>query len=165
MWLALVKMKWILHVSEKFSRLTSNGFFYPYHINWPASNYHTQKNSCIIKYIGPWKKENILRNVGHSLHTYMADAVLIHCIRSTWKIQILNNLRVYPTGNNYLLCCKKCGTGCLWSYTDTIPSSEFCHYTKGVIRVLICLQVVSSGFNGIVCKNVWIIDVLELSCD
>jgi hypothetical protein len=98
-------------------------------------------SSCIIKYIGPWKKENILRNVGHSLHTYMADAVAIHCIRSTWKFQILNNLRVYSTGNNYLLRCKKCGTECLWSYTDTVPSSEFCHYTKGVIRVLIAFRL------------------------
>lgn len=89
-------------------------------------------NSCIIKYIGPWRTENILRNVGHSWHNYTADyAVAIHCIRSTWKFRILNNLCVYPTGNNYnisIYCVvKKCGIECLSSYTDTLPSIDFCH--------------------------------------
>jgi hypothetical protein len=83
MWLVPVKMKWILHVSENFSKVDQQWFFfYPYHINGPLRITKHTTNSYIIKYIGPWKKENILRDVGLSLHTQVADYAVANSLHS-----------------------------------------------------------------------------------
>lgn len=88
--------------SARFGELSKADQKWLFHVTGPLRITKHTTHSYITKYIGLWRKENVLRNVGYSLHTCMADYVeAIHCIRSTWKFRILNNLHVYPTGNNY----------------------------------------------------------------